>query len=152
MLSVHPASCRLSFHLSSAFCHFALLLRFIHFFQPIFSYIKSHLIVICLFLSIITVCLFLPPHRPPQLTLSHLLNISTYLYLCLLSALTPASHLGLCYFFLSVSPSSVFSYSHFVFYSAALLCLAPSRQGCWQRWARAYLKCHWQSDKRSYGK
>lgn len=45
-------------------------------------------------------------------------------------------------------------YKHalFVFPSAALLCFATSRQSCWQRWARAYLKCHWKNDKRSYGK
>lgn len=40
----------------------------------------------------------------------------------------------------------------FVFPSAPLLCFATSRQSCWQRWARAYLKCHWKSDKRSHGK
>lgn len=50
-------------------------------------------------------------------------------------------------FSFSMPPSSLF-----VFPSAVLLCFATSRQGCWQRWVRAYLKCHWQSDKRSYGK
>lgn len=40
----------------------------------------------------------------------------------------------------------------FVFPSATLLCLVSSRQGWWHGWAGAYLKCHWQSDKRSYGK
>ena len=89
-----------------------------------------------------------------QLALCHLLNVSTCLYLGLLSPMTPASHLGLFYLSLSLSPCSFFTHSLplFVFPSAALLCLATSRQGCWQRWARAYLKCHWQSDKRSYGK
>lgn len=154
LLSVPPASLFL-------FPHVLLFLRFIPFFPSLsFLLFVSHLIAIFLFrtlsLSSWTVSrfLFLPPHTPPLLTLSHLLNLSTCLYLCLLSTMTPAPHLGLFYLSLSVSPSSVFScsLSLFVFPSATLLCLAPSRQGCWQRWARAYLKCHWQSDKRSYGK
>lgn len=41
----------------------------------------------------------------------------------------------------------LYKHALFVFPSAALLCFATSRQSCWQRWARAYLKCHWKSDK-----
>ncbi len=158
MLSVPSASFRLvSFLLFPTFCLFALFLQFIIFFPPIYSYnyvsLKSNL---SLYKSLssrtVFLFLFLPLYIPPQLTLSHLLNLSTCLYLGLLSAVTHASDLGSFYLSLSVSPRSVFTCSLFVFPSAALLCLATSRQGCWQRWARAYLKCHWQSDKRSYGK
>ena len=72
------------------YCHLALFLQFITFFfpQPIFSYIYVSLYG---YLSIP----WSPPHAPPRLTLPHLLTLSTCLYLCLLSAVTPASHLGL---------------------------------------------------------
>lgn len=143
--------------LSSVFSSFPHLLPFCSFLanSSLFSAchylhlrLKSYLCLLWSFMHW-TVSVFASP-LPPQLTLSHLLNLSTCLYLCLLSAVTRFSFRSILFISFSFFMLRLYMLSLFVFLS--LLCLETSRQGCWQRWARAYLKCHWQSDKRSYGK
>lgn len=112
MLSVPPAS-RLSSHFSPHLLPFCSFLAIRHFFfsSPSLHTFMSHLIAFFLFRGLshpeLPFCFCLLIHHLS----SHLLNLSTRLYLCLLSAVTPASHLGLFYLSLSVSPSSVFSCS-----------------------------------------
>lgn len=80
-----------------------------------------------------------------RLGLSHLPELSTRLHLALLLALTPA--------FLNLSPFlRVHKRRSLYFLQQLSFVLQPADKSCWQRWARAYLKCHQKSDKRSYGK
>lgn len=114
------------------FCSF---LAINHFFHHIFSYCY---ISLCYYLSpffvvsLVLNCLSVSASsgRPHPLVLFHLLNLSTCLYLCLLSAMTLPSHLK-SILFISFSFSILFLIpSVFVFSSAVLLCLAHSRQAC----------------------
>lgn len=158
VLSVLPASLRLmSFLLSPHLLPFCTFLVVHHFFQPVFSYnyvsLKSYpsllwsLLLNCLLVSVSaslypTSAHCFSPAKPFHLSLS---GIALSCDPCL-------SFRSALFISCSFSMLCLHTLSLFVFLSATLLCLATSRQGCWQRWARAYLKCHWQSDKRSYGK
>lgn len=139
---ISPSCLCLSFHFfPSTFCHFALFLPLTTFFQPSFSYMyvllsSSPLFVASLVLNCLSVFVSASSGRPPQLVCFPLLNLSTCLYLWLLSAMTLPSHLSLFYLSLSVSPSS-FSNSLFLYFPQQLCFVAltadkPADKGGWE--------------------